>query len=84
MKRITLSLLFLLSLTMSWAQNYSVNPQEASMEDYVKLLNFVKYEAFSSDILCRCCWLIKDFIFWMLGLQIGTPNRLSIPSYLVS
>lgn len=50
MKRISLSLLFLLSLTMSWAQNYSVNPQEASMEDYIKLLIFNKYEAFSFDV----------------------------------
>ena len=50
MKRISLTLLFLLSLTMGWSQNYSVNPQQASMEDYVKLLNFSKYEVFSFDV----------------------------------
>lgn len=50
MKRTTISLFFLLCLTMGWAQNYSVNPQEASMEDYIKLLEFAKYEAFSFDV----------------------------------
>lgn len=50
MKRLYASLVLVLSVTMAWAQNYSINPQQASMEDYVKLLIFNKYEAFSFDV----------------------------------
>ena len=55
MKRTTaiLALLTVLTLTAQIAAgqvNYKVKPQQATADDYIKLLNFMKYETFSFDV----------------------------------
>lgn len=50
MKQSVITLILALGAVTGWAQNYVVKPQEATAEDYIKLLNYAKYEAFSYDI----------------------------------
>ena len=50
MKQIIISFLVLLSSANGWAQNYVVKQQKAIVDDYIALMNFARYEAFSFDV----------------------------------